>query len=580
MITLHLVFNEVEFTPSSSVGIFLLPASKLYRHADGSDNAINDYNVQEEEERIRQAREQGFDAAFGYWDLDSNTKKLLIPAARVNRAEVLEKTQKLFEIFKNITVKESDTIPDSWNVSTDLYMKIKPGLLPGTQEFNDLELKYHPFKRLKWVGFNTTEDFFRGKDVPERGVEGVYSSFGFALFTEVIGNASETAYVCAHEAGHFLGLGHQGDERHSVEVKQKDLSYYGSSYTNQESWSPIMGYFYGRLAQWSNSDYFPSSRNQNDVYMMSRRSFSSLHKTPPKGYVWQTGRRGKPSGPPSKIGNTKKIRKLLRYLKEEDGTVIEGMLGYPFDFDLYAIVVKPGVFYASVTSNSNLPTPCSLEIISCECQLDLKKYGIIKNIYDFETPWVADPSVYDAYSRDMIFMDNAKKFVVTEGSQEYPNSSILESINDTTLIFLKVAGGWKEPVNGDRQPTTDDMGISQYGALGKYKLQISAPSSIPSFGFIPFSKCEKFIICNNRRNIVLWTTERMGFGGSNTGLHVLKQPTLINGEIEEKKFLVYGEPININDPLPRLPSGRPAPGFYLKVIIDGQCKKQEFVVGY
>lgn len=534
---LYLIFNEIVISENSKVNL-LIHMSKERRHADGSDNRIPPTENQ-------------------YYDPDTHTAPLVFPAATIDKEAVLENTRKLFEIF-DINIQEATTLPDSWP-GNDYYMKIQPFIVKKSDEFNSLAPKYYPYKRFSWL----------------RGREGAYINFRFALFTEVNRNTVETAYTCAHEAGHLFGLGHQGDVRAPVELKQKDLSYYGPRHN---SWAPIMGDYYGKFAQWSNSDYFPSSRNQNDINIM--RGYMDLKKEPPKDYEWKTGRRSKPSALPSKRGNSKKTRKHIRYLTENDGTVIEGILGYPFDFDLYAILVRPGQFYAKVAPlNPVITTACSLEIMYCDCQLDLKKYGITKVSYgDFgEVWWPGDSSVpddrYENY--DKIFMDNAEKFVQVKGSNEFVSSYVLEPFDSTTLIILKVAGGWRDPVNEDKQPTTDDIGISQYGALGRYKLQISLPSLIPNNSLTKLEICESFWTCNGE--VTLLTTSS-SFGGKEDGLHALKQKIITNGEIEEKNFLVYGQPIDINAPNPTFPDGS-TKGIYLPVIIDGECKKQEFIVG-
>lgn len=179
---------------------------------------------------------------------------------------------------------------------------------------------------------------------------------------------------------------------------------------------------------------------------------------------------------------------------------------------------------------------------------------------------------YENY--DTIFMDNAEKFVRVEGSNEFLSSSVSEEMDDTTLIILKVAGGWDNPVNGDKQPTTNDIGISQYGALGRYKLQMNSPSFIPN-NSAKFDICESFGICN--RQVTLLTTSSL-FGNSD-GLHALKQQIITNGKIEEKNFIVYGKPIDRNAPTPKFPDGS-TKGTYLPIFIDGECKKQEFIVGH
>lgn len=92
------------------------------------------------------------------------------------------------------------------------------------------------------------------------------NSFGGAnyccfAFTNNLNNAANSAVVASHEAGHTLGLSHDGTS---------DDEYYDGHGSGYNSWGPIMGAPYGkRIQTWDNGTYPDANQLQNDFNIIS-----------------------------------------------------------------------------------------------------------------------------------------------------------------------------------------------------------------------------------------------------------------------------------------------------------------------
>lgn len=79
------------------------------------------------------------------------------------------------------------------------------------------------------------------------------------VFFNALGNGLEkfVAEAASHEAGHNLGLGHDGNAT---------TGYYGGHGTGETGWAPIMGIGYNRnLSQWSKGEYSGANNLQDDL---------------------------------------------------------------------------------------------------------------------------------------------------------------------------------------------------------------------------------------------------------------------------------------------------------------------------
>ncbi|HUP83313.1 MAG TPA: putative Ig domain-containing protein [Candidatus Limnocylindria bacterium] len=86
-----------------------------------------------------------------------------------------------------------------------------------------------------------------------------YYQPAFALQRGTGANAKVIGEVVSHEAGHTLGLSHDGNASTAY-------------YTGQGSWAPIMGTSYNRpITQWSKGEYSGANNTEDDLAIMQQR---------------------------------------------------------------------------------------------------------------------------------------------------------------------------------------------------------------------------------------------------------------------------------------------------------------------
>ena len=88
------------------------------------------------------------------------------------------------------------------------------------------------------------------------------------VFEDNLGNGNEkyTAEAISHEAGHTLGLNHDG----RTSPDEEYFAGYGSGATG---WAPIMGNsYYKSLTQWSRGEYNASSNQEDDLSIITTRN--------------------------------------------------------------------------------------------------------------------------------------------------------------------------------------------------------------------------------------------------------------------------------------------------------------------
>ena len=88
-----------------------------------------------------------------------------------------------------------------------------------------------------------------------------YYSPAFVYSDMLADNAGYIAEAASHEAGHNLGLSHDGTA---------SQGYYGGHGSGYISWGPIMGTGYGRhVSQWSKGEYTGANNNEDDIAIIS-----------------------------------------------------------------------------------------------------------------------------------------------------------------------------------------------------------------------------------------------------------------------------------------------------------------------
>ncbi len=107
---------------------------------------------------------------------------------------------------------------------------------------------FGPYGGLAYVGvYSMTSDYYKPA----------------LVFPENLSNGSRyIAEAAAHEAGHNLGLRHDGTTTPSAD-------YYAGSGTGETGWAPIMGVgYYRNLTQWSKGEYPSASRTEDDLAIL------------------------------------------------------------------------------------------------------------------------------------------------------------------------------------------------------------------------------------------------------------------------------------------------------------------------
>ena len=102
----------------------------------------------------------------------------------------------------------------------------------------------------------------------------------FVYHNNVGNTAANIAEAASHEAGHNLGLSHDGTT---------SLEYYKGHGTGDTSWAPIMGAGYGKnVTQWSKGEYYLANNLQDDVAILNSKialngQTSQIEKAPANG---------------------------------------------------------------------------------------------------------------------------------------------------------------------------------------------------------------------------------------------------------------------------------------------------------
>ena len=150
------------------------------------------------------------------------------------------------------------------------------------------------------------------------------------VFADKLGNGFEryVAEAASHEAGHLLGLMHDGSPAGAY--------YWGHGLNVVNSWAPIMGVGYNRpLVQWSKGEYANANNKEDDLAVMQQFA-------PPR---------------PDEAGDTRQTAAALPLTVtngQATGTA-EGVIARQGDKDVYAFTAANGSFRANVTPSTRSP---------------------------------------------------------------------------------------------------------------------------------------------------------------------------------------------------------------------------------
>jgi hypothetical protein len=605
---IYLVFNEITISPISQVyTAFDSPTSetfKKYRHADGSSN--------------KSTLLQTYGLSL---DPDTESAPLVLPAynytsegASHDQDYILQNVKKYFEPF-NVNISIAENLPVQWSrirtsqigsldPSAPRYVKmLPPSLRTRTNNFNALPPKFYPYKRAAW---------FQELDGSRAVFDCAYPWRNFAIMGYNAPNLENLIEGTVHEIGHLYNLQHQGDIRDSPELLEAGLSYYGIGMIGpMQTWVPIMGLPNdpALLVQWSNTDYknaivnssSPTPPYQNEILVMLRAGIK-LEKSPGDNFrVTVSGPSNRTAGTPPSRRRRQNISKdslYSRYALETEQNII-GMIGYEKDYDIIKALLPAGATNITVVPHLEGKEDRSLldpRVEILYCQSEIKKnpsesennYPEIWTTNNQSVPNLKNKNIFHKTLIENDEEENVHSFGVrpeentfTLVSLSRQKSSLTLHTNALTLVYIKIMGNWMDPVNKfDKKPTAPDQGHSNYGSIGKYKLELSRPSLIKEDNYsIPYGRFEEFNYCKDSliSEETIWLLvqdegDTSKGDPSKNNIWSLEMDCTINGRIKMKKFLVYGRPLDINAPEP--------PGkFFLIVPIDGVCKKQEFIVG-
>jgi hypothetical protein len=265
------------------------------------------------------------------------------------------------------------------------------------------------------------------------------------------------------------------------------------------------------------------------------------------------------------------------------------MIGYERDYDIVKVLLTKGFYTFKVepVSEAGMLKP-RLEVLYC--QADIK---ILSERYEEEFPdiWIPDKNSISAKKNKNVFhkvlIENDEEKNVYKVGTNYQtggpdltstfSNGLSLSVENLTLVYLKILGNWGDPVDATtKKPTDEYAGHSNYGSIGKYKLIMSRPSAIIESSYsLPYGRFEEFTYCGSSDTVWLLVQDSSDSSQgdpSKENMWVLELDTIENGETKKKKFIVFGKSLNID--------AEEKPGkFYLNVPINGECKKQEFIVG-
>jgi len=141
------------------------------------------------------------------------------------------------------------------------------------------------------------------------------------VFFNNLGNAKNVAEASSHEAGHTLGLSHDGTTT---------TGYYSGHGTGETGWAPIMGVGYNKnLVQWSKGEYANANQKQDDYLVMQER-----------GVPFDIDEHGDTVGDASVLAGTV-VNGLLQYKAN-------GVLQGPNDVDVISFIANVGNLTADI----------------------------------------------------------------------------------------------------------------------------------------------------------------------------------------------------------------------------------------
>lgn len=285
--------NSSEFSPAVWQGADLNKTFKLHSHPSATKVIYLDFN--------------GHTTTGTKWNTEYDRTTIKSPAYSLdNHAGFNE--QELFNIQRIFYAVAEDYRPFNVNVTTEL---------PPLEDL----AKVNDGSDTRWgvrVAIGGFESGVLGSG--NAGGRAYHGSFNWASDTPAFvfskslsnGRVQSVAAAASHEAGHSLGLEHDG---------QWDSDYYAGHGVGETSWGPIMGNPYGQsVTQWSRGQYTGATNSEDDLAII----------TSGNGF----GYRG------DDYGNTPATAAPLQAV---DGKVFKtGIIGRNTDLDVFSFTIPAG----------------------------------------------------------------------------------------------------------------------------------------------------------------------------------------------------------------------------------------------
>ncbi len=400
----------------------------------------------------------------------------------------------------------------------------------------------------------------------------------------------------AHELAHLMEL------RHDTRGGSPGSSDFDSYYAGHGAWAPIMGNPQMEgiqiLDQWAINEYSSNTNKENDIKILSAdlKFLKPPCKTcdPADGYgrpnsyglekfallkdseCWDTV---------SALGSSMKFGYNVRLITKNDlksgskGNYIEGMIGFPYDFDLLKFILPKGSYEFKIdnTPAENLGSTLDpqIDIINCHCNKSKKDWDVACDQNMLPGLYPENINIQCIAYDPCFSKDNPSEYTVSKNFGEEDSFSAVRatvSLSNRSIVYVRIRGGKEQ---------TPDTGWSRYGSVGKYKLIVSKnggtfqTTDLPSDP-IPECHCKEFKVCDikgNKGERVLYIQDENENSSTQNQAeaHIKEYDIILEGKRQKQKFLVYGEP---------LPLDAPEDGKFCIIVVDpitNKCVKQEFV---
>ena len=398
--------------------------------------------------------------------------------------------------------------------------------------------------------------------------------------------------VIAHELGHLFGLGHIGHNKEEY------------ADCNMDDWGPIMGRARCNFNQWSDAKFvggWSMLPGQNDIKKLC--TYLSFKKAP-RGEDFDRNFYTTP-WKEDELAFLKKDHKLVRWLKPKGNVTWKGLIGYPYDYDVIKVVLPKGNYIINAQRRGELyddPFYIGGDLLYCNYERDKKeeeysssdaKYGnILVDSVDTDPDY---NHIEEIFTRVGVLNDTKyrkDKFYNVQQPGFAVNSRTIK-LDYTTIIYIRIYGEYKHPVNGFELTFLDNEGFTRYGSMGKYILNVNGtgqPLLQSSDYQVPNGVPAKFYVCvdGQLKTTFLFFRDdqdkvRCAYPcGSTDGVHLLNHVMIKDGEAEIKEFLVYGQAVSVDASTTNTGASAPVSDgkFYLYAMSQfGESIKKEFIVG-